>query len=76
IEAGVNALQLFDSWALALSWNDYHEFSHKYNKYIISRLNRKDVPVISFCKGSSVFAPVMAEAQPDVVSVDWNADLL
>ena len=75
IEAGVNAVQLFDSWALALSWNDYQEFSHRYNSYIISRLNRKDVPIISFCKGSSVFAPIMAEAKPDVISVDWNADL-
>lgn len=76
IAAGVNALQLFDSWALALSWDDYNEFSHQYNKYIISKLNRKGIPVISFCKGSSVFAPLMAEAKPDVISVDWNADLL
>lgn len=76
IAAGVNAVQLFDSWALALSWDDYTEFSHNYNKEIISKLNRKDVPVISFCKGSSVFAPLMAEARPDVISVDWNADLL
>lgn len=75
IEAGVNAVQLFDSWALALSWDDYTAFSHHYNKQIISRLNRQDVPVISFCKGSSVFAPLMAEAKPDVISVDWNADL-
>ena len=75
IAAGVNAVQLFDSWAQALSWNDYQTFSHRYNAQIISRLRRKDVPVISFCKGSSVFAPVMAEAGPDVVSVDWNADL-
>lgn len=75
IAAGVNVLQLFDSWALALSWNDYKEFSHQYNAQIISKLNRKDIPVISFCKGSSVFAPIMAEANPDVISVDWNADL-
>jgi uroporphyrinogen decarboxylase len=76
IAAGVNAVQIFDSWALALSWNDYQEFSHRYIQEIIAGLNRKDVPVISFCKGSSVFAPMMAEAKPDVVSVDWNADLL
>jgi len=75
IEAGVNAVQLFDSWALALSWDDYTEFSHRYNKEIIAKLNRKDIPVISFCKGSSVFAPLMAEANPDVVSIDWNVDL-
>ena len=76
IEAGVNAVQIFDSWALALSWDDYQEFSHRYITEIIANLNRKDIPVISFCKGSSVFAPVMAEARPDVISVDWNADLL
>ncbi|WP_028297553.1 uroporphyrinogen decarboxylase [Olivibacter sitiensis] len=75
IAAGVDALQLFDSWALALSWDDYREFSHHYNKLIFSKLNRKDIPIISFCKGSSVFAPMMAEAKPDVISVDWNADL-
>ncbi len=75
IAAGVNAVQLFDSWALALSWNDYKAFAHAYNTQIISKLHRKDVPVISFCKGSSVFATLMAEAGPDVVSVDWNADL-
>lgn len=74
IAAGVNAVQLFDSWALALSWNDYQEFAHQYNKYILSKINRT-VPVISFCKGSSVFAPIMAESNPDVISVDWNADL-
>ncbi|MET1057475.1 MAG: uroporphyrinogen decarboxylase [Pedobacter sp.] len=76
IAAGVNAIQIFDSWAMALSWNDYAEFSHSYIKEIIANLNRKDIPVISFCKGSSVFAPMMATAQPDVISVDWNADLL
>jgi uroporphyrinogen decarboxylase len=76
IAAGVNAVQIFDSWAQALAWDDYKEFSHKYIAEIISKLNRKDVPVISFCKGSSVFAPLMAEAKPDVISIDWNVDLL
>jgi len=75
IDAGVNALQLFDSWANALSWSDYEEFSHRYNKRIIAGLKREGVPIISFGKGSSVFAPLMAESGPDVVSVDWNADL-
>lgn len=76
IAAGVNAVQIFDSWAQALAWDDYKEFSHQYINRIISGLNRKDIPVISFCKGSSVFAPLMAEAKPDVISIDWNVDLL
>ncbi|MDR3693526.1 uroporphyrinogen decarboxylase [Mucilaginibacter sp.] len=76
IAAGVNAVQIFDSWAQALAWDDYKKFSHRYIAEIISKLNRKDIPVISFCKGSSVFAPLMAEAKPDVISIDWNVDLL
>jgi uroporphyrinogen decarboxylase len=76
IAAGVNAIQIFDSWAMALAWDDYRDFSHRYVAEIISHLNRKDIPVISFCKGSSVFAPLMAEAKPDVISIDWNVDLL
>jgi uroporphyrinogen decarboxylase len=76
IAAGVNAVQIFDSWAQALAWDDYKEFSHRYIAEIIGKLNRKDIPVISFCKGSSVFAPLMAEAKPDVISIDWNVDLL
>lgn len=76
IAAGVNALQLFDSWAMALAWNDYREFSHQYNQQIFERLNRKNIPLISFCKGSSVFAPMMAEAKPNVISLDWNVDML
>ena len=76
IAAGVNAVQIFDSWAQALAWDDYKEFSHRYIAEIIGNLNRKDIPVISFCKGSSVFAPLMAEAKPDVISIDWNVDLL
>jgi uroporphyrinogen decarboxylase len=76
IAAGVNAVQIFDSWAQALSWDDYTEFSHRYIAEIISKLNRRDIPVVSFCKGSSVFAPLMADAKPDVISIDWNVDLL
>jgi len=75
ITAGVHAVQIFDSWAAALSWDDYEEFSHRYICEIIAGLNRTNIPVISFCKGSSVFAPLMAKALPDVISVDWNADL-
>lgn len=75
IASGVDALQLFDSWADTLSWSDYKEFAHAYNKQILSSINRRDVPVISFCKGSSVFAPIMAESRPDVISVDWNGNL-
>lgn len=77
IDAGVDAVQIFDSWANALCYDDYKEFSHQYIVKIILGIREKypNIPIISFCKGSSVFAPLMAEAKPDVLSIDWNADL-
>jgi len=74
ITAGVDALQLFDSWADVLSYADYQEFAHPYVTKIISALNQK-VPIISFCKGSSVFYPLMAKSGTNVISLDWNANL-
>jgi uroporphyrinogen decarboxylase len=74
IAVGVDALQLFDSWADVLSFADYQEFAHPYVTKIISALNQK-VPIISFCKGSSVFYPLMAQSGANVLSLDWNCDL-
>src|SRR5690606_29052649 len=52
----------------------YRDYAHYYNKYLLDNIKRP-VPVISFWKGSSVFAATMAEANPDVVAIDWNADI-
>lgn len=76
IKAGANALQIFDSWAHILTWDLFHEFSLKYVSYIISQLdNPKHIPVIYFCRASSVFAPLMALSGATVVGLDWNIDL-
>lgn len=73
IAAGVDAIQIFDSWAYVLSNNHFREFALPYLKSILQRL--KPVPVILFCKGSSVFAPDLAELCPSAISLDWNCDL-
>lgn len=72
IKAGAQAIQIFDSWASALAHGQFREFSLHYLQKIVRAL---DVPVILFCRGSSVFASQLAEAQPAAISVDWNADL-
>lgn len=73
LEAGVQAVQLFDSWANVLSHSHFREFSLAYMEKIIKSL--KNTPVILFCKGSSVFAPQLAELSPAAISLDWNADI-
>lgn len=72
INAGAQAIQIFDSWASALAHEQFREFSLKYMKDIVAAI---DIPTILFCRGSSVFASQLAEAQPAAISVDWNADL-
>ncbi len=72
-DAGVQALQLFDSWAMHLSFPHFEEFSLRYMKKIADGLNR-DLPMILFCRGSSVFAPEMASIGCGI-GLDWNCSL-
>lgn len=75
VEAGVDAIQLFDSWAYVLNNDCFREFSLKYLQKILNGLKETQVPAILFCRGSSVFAPLMVEAKPSAISLDWNADI-
>lgn len=72
--AGVDAVQLFDSWANILSDAHFRAFSLPYLKRIVAAI--APFPVILFCRGSSVFAPLLAEARPAAISLDWQANLL
>lgn len=74
IEAGVDAVQIFDSWAGVLAYEQFCDYSLAYAKKIIAKIKPK-VPVILYCRGASVFAGAMAGAAPSAVSVDWNARL-
>lgn len=73
IEAGVHAVQLFDSWAHILSDYHFRTFSLPYMKKIVEAL--KPFPVILFCRGSSIFAPLLASAKPAGISLDWQTSL-
>jgi uroporphyrinogen decarboxylase len=75
IKAGVHALQIFDSWVHVLSHTQFLEFSLKYLRQIVETLRPFNIPLILFCKGSSVFAPQMGELSPAGISLDWNADI-
>lgn len=71
IEAGVHAVQLFDSWGGMLSPVDYQEFSWQYNQQIISAL--KDyAPVVMFAKGCWYALEDMATSGAAALGVDWT----
>lgn len=73
IQAGVNAIQIFDSWANMLAHAQFEEFSLHYLQYILDRI--PNTPVILFCRGSSTFASQLAQIKPAAVSLDWNCDI-
>jgi uroporphyrinogen decarboxylase len=75
VEAGVQALQLFDSWAGQLSRADYREFAFPHTKRIVDSLQDLDVPLIHFGVGTSAILPDLAEAGGHVIGVDWRLPL-
>ena len=74
-ESGVQALQIFDSWAGALGRNDYREFAMPHTKRIFERLRFAGVPLIHFGVGASAILTDLAEAGGDVIGVDWRQPL-
>jgi len=72
IDAGVQAIQIFDSWANALSHSAFREFSLAYLHHLLNSVLPTQIPVILFCRGSSVFAPQLAQLKPAGIGLDWN----
>ena len=75
LAAGVDALQLFDSWAGALSLRDYREFVLPHTRRIFDALSEWDVPKIHFGVGTGELLGAMRSAGADVVGVDWRVPL-
>lgn len=75
IEAGAQAVQLFDTWAGALSPSDYCRFVRPYSAQILSALAETDVPVIHFGTGTAGFLESFREAGGSAVGVDWRISL-
>ena len=73
LDAGVQAVQLFDSWAGALSERDYREFVLPHSKRVLETIST--VPRIHFGVGTGELLPAMREAGADVVGVDWRLPL-
>jgi uroporphyrinogen decarboxylase len=75
IHAGASAVQLFDSWAGALSEADYRRHVLPHSAAVLAGLADAGVPRIHFGVGTAVLLPAMAEAGADVVGVDWRTPL-
>ncbi len=74
IAAGAQCVQLFDSWAGCLSFEDYSQKVHPYVQQIIASLPA-DVPVINFATGNPALLPLLADTRASVVGIDWRTRL-
>lgn len=74
IDAGCQAVQLFDSWAGCLSPNDYRRYVLPYTRQVIEGVHA-GTPVINFLTGNPALLPLLREAGGDVMGIDWRVDL-
>jgi uroporphyrinogen decarboxylase len=75
IEAGVDAVQVFDSWVGALNARDYREFILPHTKRIFASLAKHDVPTIHFGVGTGSIFQEIREGGGDVIGADWRTPL-
>jgi uroporphyrinogen decarboxylase len=75
IKAGVDAIQIFDSWANALALEEFRMYCLEPMQTIVESVQKKGVPVIVFCRNSCLFAQELARLSPAAISLDWSGDL-
>ena len=75
IQAGVNVVQLFDSWVGALSPSVYRQFVFPYTQRIFQAVKETSTPSIHFGTSTGTLLETMAEAGGDLICVDWRFDL-
>jgi uroporphyrinogen decarboxylase len=74
VEAGAQAVQLFDSWVGTLSPDDYREYVLPHTRNVIRGV-RAGTPVIHFGTGTSSLLELLREAGGDVIGLDWRVRL-
>jgi uroporphyrinogen decarboxylase len=75
IEAGAQAVQIFDSWVGHLSPETYRSVIQPHMKGILETLRPLGAPIILFGTGNPMLLEAMAECRPDVLGVDWRVSL-
>jgi uroporphyrinogen decarboxylase len=81
IDAGVDAVQIFDSWAGAVSPSDYENFVLPHTRALVETVRahvpagRDPIPVILFARGNANILALTATVPADVIGIDWSIEL-
>jgi uroporphyrinogen decarboxylase len=75
VEAGADAIQIFDSWAGSLSPSDYRDFVLPVTTEVVRKVQALGVPVVYFGVDTATLLPSMRETGADVIGLDWRVPL-
>lgn len=75
VAAGVDTLQLFDSWVGCLGPQDYATFVQPYTRLIFEALNPIGVPFIHFGTNTATLLPMMKDDGGSIIGIDWHVPL-
>ena len=75
VRAGVDALQIFDSWAGALTPADYAQHVAPHVERLVREARTLGVPVIMFARGNAHHLDAIARTEADVIGIDWSIGL-
>lgn len=76
VRAGADVLQVFDSWANILSDEEFAVFCLPYLREIVDALKESKIPVILFCRSSSLRHEALSALSPSAISYDWHQPII
>jgi uroporphyrinogen decarboxylase len=75
IKAGVDAIQIFDSWAGKLEPLDFQTLSLPYLKKIVDAIKPSGIPITIFCRGSTRYIQELISLEPTALAFDWEKEM-
>lgn len=72
VDAGAQAVQIFDSWAGMTSYTGFLQYSHIYLQRIVDAMRDINVPTIVFSRNSSLYPRELSHLNPNCISFDWK----
>ena len=75
VDAGAQAIQIFDSWVGCLNPHDYQKYIMPHLKRVFNGLKDLGVPLINFSTGTSTILNLVQQSGGDVVSFDWRIEI-
>ncbi|MDW8293941.1 MAG: uroporphyrinogen decarboxylase [Aquificaceae bacterium] len=77
IRAGADLIQVFDSWAMHMPYEDFEEYAQTYLRVLFEELKKfsPTTPILYFFRGSGSFLRALESLRMDVLSLDWTVDI-